>query len=101
MTLYEWLCLLGAPALIAAAGSLGFRQVKKRNARERAVSLGIQALLRDRLLSIHRECAARGGADLNEYQNFENLYAQYHALGANGVMDSVREEMKQLYREGI
>lgn len=82
MTLYQLLCLLGIPGLLAAL----FARLKSL----RALRPGLQALLRDRLLSEYREATRRGYAAPTDRDNFENLYHQYHRLGANGVMDDLR-----------
>ena len=38
----------------------------------------------------------RGYRPLHAKDNFENCYKQYHALGANGMMDKLREEFLSL-----
>ena len=56
----------------------------------RAVKRGVQALLRDRLLQGYKYYRMQGWADEDDRSNLENVYEQYHALGANGVMDNLR-----------
>lgn len=56
----------------------------------RAVKRGIQALLRDRLIQGYKFYNHQGFADIDDRSNLENVYQQYHALGANGVMDDLR-----------
>ena len=56
----------------------------------RAVKRGVQALLRDRLLQGYKYYRHQGWADEDDRANLENVYQQYHALGANGVMDDLR-----------
>lgn len=62
----------------------------------RAVKRGVQALLRDRLLQGYKYYRAQGWADENDRANLENVYVQYHALGANGVMDDLRQRFLAL-----
>ena len=62
----------------------------------RAVKRGVQALLRDRLIQGYKFYAAQGWADVDDRSNLENVYVQYHALGANGVMDDLRGKFLQL-----
>lgn len=57
---------------------------------------GSQALLRSKLYNIYDDCKAKGYATIDEKNNFENIYKNYHALGSNGVMDSIREEFLDL-----
>ena len=88
MTVYQWMCVLGIPGMLA--GLLGFLRLQVRQ--NRAMKLAVQAILRDRLLQRFQECRNQGGANSDERQNFENLYIQYHSLGGNGVMDDVRQK---------
>ena len=56
----------------------------------RAIMMGLQAILRDRLLQGYRFFFVRGWADYDDRENLENIWHQYHALGANGIMDGYR-----------
>lgn len=62
----------------------------------RAVKRGVQALLRDRLLQGYKYYRHQGWADEDDRTNLENIYQQYHALGANGVMDNLRQRFLAL-----
>lgn len=62
----------------------------------RAVKQGVQALLRDRLIQGYKFYRAQGWADEDDRSNLENVYIQYHALGANGVMDNLRQKFLDL-----
>ena len=105
MALYQWLCLIGIPSVISGAVALVIqRGLKRRDARQeemriqsmameeqnRAIMMGVQALLRDRLLQAYRHYAEKGWADYDDRENLENIWKQYHALGANGIMDGYR-----------
>lgn len=62
----------------------------------RAVKRGVQALLRDRLLQGYKYFRHQGWADEDDRTNLENVYQQYHSLGANGVMDNLRQRFLDL-----
>lgn len=62
----------------------------------RAVKRGVQALLRDRLLQGYKYYRRQGWADEDDRTNLENVYQQYHSLGANGVMDNLRQRFLDL-----
>ena len=79
----------GIPALLLGVIITTWVQV-------RAVKRGIQALLRDRLLQGYKFYRHQGWADEDDRTNLENVYQQYHALGANGVMDNLRERFLSL-----
>lgn len=102
---------LGGSALIsstiACIFSLIQNGVKKRIAlakqvadevekRDELVRKGVQALLRNDLYELYYRCIEKKYATINEKNNFENLYTQYHNLGKNGVMDSLKEEFMKL-----
>jgi len=83
MNVYQWLCLLGIPSLLTGLGGFILVQVKQ----NRAVKLGLQAILRDRLLQAYEFYGHRGWANYDEKQNVLNLYTQYEILGPNGIME--------------
>lgn len=92
MTVYQWLCALGIPTVLAAAFRFVFLQIK-------GVRLGVQALLRAQMIDDYNKWEERGYAPIYARQNFENCWAQYHALGANGVMDDLHAKFLQLPTE--
>ena len=107
MTSYQILSLCGIGTLCSLIITLLFNlivnYVKKKKDKSGEVSTdltllktGIQALLRNNLYAIHREWMPRGWCPTDVKDNFENMYNQYHQLGANGVMDRVREELMDL-----
>ena len=89
MSFWEILKAAGVPALLLGLIITTWIQT-------RAVKRGVQALLRDRLLQGYKYYRAQGWADENDRANLENVYVQYHALGANGVMDNLRERFLAL-----
>lgn len=66
--------------------------------------LGLQAVLRDRLIQLHRYCTEqrckgnikKAYATCDEKTNFENMYLKYHKLGENGVMDKIYADFMSL-----
>ena len=79
----------GLPAVLLALIITQWRQTK-------AIKKGVQALLRDRLIQGYKYYGEQGFADVNDRSNLENVYQQYHSLGANGVMDNLRERFLEL-----
>lgn len=66
----------------------------------KAIRLGTQATLRNSLIQDYNRCSAKGYATVEEADNFENLYKNYHALGENGVMDNIRVKFMALPLKG-
>ena len=83
MSAWEIIKAAGIPALLLGVVITTWVQI-------RAVKRGIQALLRDRLIQGYKYYRHQGWADEDDRSNLENVYAQYHALGANGMMDDLR-----------
>lgn len=103
--------LIGVPSIISGLFALLVaKMLKKRDkkqaeiieqnqvmeAQNKAIMLGVQAFLRDRLLQGYRHSFKQGWADYDDRQNLENIYEQYHALGANGIMDDMRKQFRTL-----
>lgn len=96
MSTYQVLSLLGVGGLIASGYAWIFRALKAQKTASDALKAGVQAILRDRLYGMYYKYRAKGHTDADARANFENLYQQYHALGANGVMDDIREKFLDL-----
>ncbi len=92
MSVYQWLCILGIPSLLA--GLVTF--IKIQLATNKAIKLGVQAVLRDRLLQAYEFYADRGFANYDEKSNVRNMYEQYEALGPNGIMEQKHDEFVRL-----
>ena len=110
-TVLEIVKLFGVSSIVSALVLLVInRSLKKRDAKQeeiqaqniemekqnKAIMLGVQAILRDRLLQGYRHYIDKGWADYDDRENMENIYKQYHTLGANGVMDDMRDQFRRL-----
>ncbi len=104
MTLYQWLCLLGAQGVITLILSrviskkLNSADAKAEQAKREtaAIAEGVKALLRDRLLQGYKHYIEKGWADMDDRSNMENVWRQYHALGGNGDMNDLRRTFRHL-----
>lgn len=89
-----------AIAITTAAISWMSHQVSKlredQHAENNALKVAMQSILRDRLYSCYGICRRKGGASIDDRENFENLWSQYHTLGANGVMDDIHRKFLSL-----
>ena len=92
MTIYQWFCLFSVPAILAAVFKILFTQIK-------AIKLGLQALLRAQLIADWNKWSEKGYAPIYARENFENCWVQYHALGANGVMNNIHIRFFELPTE--
>ena len=62
----------------------------------KATMLGVQALLRDRLLQAFNHYLARGYITAGERDNIDNMYVQYEALGPNNVISDIYNQVRAL-----
>lgn len=96
MNIYQILCLIGVPALIGSWWAFIFARLSLFRKELVALKLGTQAVLRNNLIEIYEKYYKEGCAPTYVKDNFQNLYKQYHSLGANGVMDSYYQQFMDL-----
>lgn len=87
--------LFGSGVLLAVVKPIAAR-IKANDARTEAVCLGVQAMLRNDMIQLYNKYVEQGYAPIYAKQNFENMWRQYHNLGANGVMDDIHEKFLEL-----
>ena len=92
MDIYQWLCLLGVPTLVATVIGVIIGQIKSIKALKR----GVQALLRTQMINDYNKWSERMYAPLYARQNFENMWVQYDALGDDGVMEDLHTKFLNL-----
>lgn len=83
---------------VALTGVLGVlswlaRHLYKRN---KAIELGVQALLRDRIIQAHRYHTKQRYCQVHERESLNQMYLQYHNLGGNGVATGLVQEVLEL-----
>lgn len=64
--------------------------------RIRALSLGVQALLRAQMINDYNRYSSKGYAPIYARESFENCWHQYERLGKNGVMQDIRNKFLAL-----
>ena len=94
--LYQILSLLFGSGLFITILTAVWNKIKQNEKKTESVQLGVQALLRDRLYYTYMKYAEKGYAPIYARENFENMYQQYHTLGANGVMDDIYRKFSEL-----
>ena len=91
----EWLLGLTAGGILFICRLLWKRQ-KEADARQHAVEAGIRALLRDRILQAYYHYSERKWITLHGLENVNALYKEYHALGGNGAVTTLVEDLREL-----
>ena len=84
-------------AVLAAALGIGYRSVsarlKKEQARNAAIADGVQALLRESIVSNYNKYLDKGFCPIYAKESIKRVYAAYHALGGNDVAQNLYEKI--------
>lgn len=99
---YQIICLCGGQAAVTAVITAVVTAVinRGRKAKQKqeqntieftAIKLGLQAVLRNILYQMYSKCNTVKEVTLDEKDDFNNIWKQYHNLGANGVMDDIKK----------
>lgn len=99
MSARDWISLLFGSGILLTAWRYIYSRLKANEKKTEAVCLGVQALLRDRLIEKYDEYTDKEYAPIYARENFENMWRQYHNLGVNGVMDSLHDKFMELPTE--
>lgn len=75
---------------------LMWQRQKREDLRQQAIELGIQALLRDRVVQAYYHYIERGWITLHELEAAEKMYTEYHNLGGNGTVTKLMEDLREL-----
>ena len=92
-TLRSYRSIISTIITVVAVPAVGYlyKKYKQADARQKAVELGVQALLRDRIVQSYYHYEERGWITLHGLENVNAMYKEYHALGGNGCDIMVRE----------
>ena len=70
--------------------------LRQKNKENNALKEGVQALLRDRIIEIYYHYTEKGWMPLDVRNSLEACYKSYEALGENGVIDDLVEQLREL-----
>ena len=72
--------------------SLAAAYVKARFKREKAISDGVQCLLRAEIIACHERYDTEGRCPIYAKESLKRVYEAYHALGGNDIATSLYEQ---------
>lgn len=75
---------------------LGYRHLLKRWKKFESVENGIQALLRNSIISLYNRQMERGFCPIYELENIDAMYREYKVLGGNGTIDTLYKKVHGL-----
>ena len=93
--MYEFLMNTYTIALPVALGYIVWLLKNQKKVRD-ANSQGTMLLLKVQLIEYHDKYTKRGFIPSYAYQNFCEMYEAYHALGGNGMVTHMFEEINEL-----
>ena len=99
MTAKDWVTMLFGSGILLTAWGYLYGKIQAVKQENKAIRLGLQALLRDRLIEKYDKYTDKGYAPIYARENFENMWKQYHSLGENGVMDGLHAKFMELPTE--
>ena len=88
--------------IVTSSGIIGIltkamlSRMKKNEQRQKALELGVQALLRAEMIEQYEKYKERKCCPIYAKENFENMWIQYESLGANGVMAEIHNKFMAL-----
>ena len=71
--------------------------LKKQKRDRDANSKGTMLLLRVQLIEYHDKYMRLGEIPSYAYENFNEMYDAYHALGGNGMVTKMKQEIEELH----
>lgn len=97
-TLRAYWSIISTIITVVAVPAIGYlyKKYKAGEKRQAAVELGVQALLRDRIIQAYYHYEERDWITLHGLENVNSLYEQYHALGGNGTVTTLVESLREL-----
>lgn len=82
-------------ALGSAVGALWAALLKWKK-KQSALEAGVRALLRDRIIRTCEHYLSCGDVPVYGLENIDQMYRAYHALGGNGTVTKLVEDVKRL-----
>lgn len=97
-TLRSYWSIISTIITVVAVPAVGYlyKKYKQTDARQKAVELGVQALLRDRIVQSYYHYEERGWITLHGLENVNAMYKEYHALGGNGTVTTLVNTIHEL-----
>ena len=89
--------LIALPIILTSVLGYVVWLLKEQKKDRDANSKGTMLLLRVQLIEYHDQYVALGEIPSYAYDNFDEMYKAYHALGGNGMVTKMYDEIKSLH----
>lgn len=71
-------------------------KLKEEKVRNTAIENGVRDILRMQILDTYEKCKAAGQISVSRKDAIDSSYNSYHALGGNGTISRVHEEIMEM-----
>ena len=75
-------------------------QLKLERAKNEAIAAGVQALLRETIVSNYNKYSEKGACPIYAKESIKKLYASYHDLGGNDVATELYRKLLAMPEDG-
>ena len=89
--------LIALPIILTSVLGYVVWLLKEQKKSKDANAKGTMLLLRVQLIEYHDKYVALGEIPSYAYDNFDEMYKAYHALGGNGMITKMYEEIQDLH----
>lgn len=94
----EWL-FMAVSALLGLCYKQLARQVKEERIKNAALQDGMQAILRDRIITAYNHYQDKGYCPIYAKENVKRMYDAYHVLGGNDVATQLKNKLLEMPEE--
>ena len=93
-----WLeCVFGLIVTGLTAGVTRInKKLKEERIRNQAIENGVRDILRMQILDTYERCKASGKISVSRKDAIDSAYKSYHALGGNGTITQVHNELMEM-----
>lgn len=78
---------------------IAYKKLLGKFKKQDTMEMGLQALLRNAIIQSYNRHIDMGYCPIYEKENVEKMYEQYHALGGNGTITKLYEELMGMSTE--
>lgn len=84
------------PFILGAVVSGAGMYIRMKQQHDKAISTGVQCLLRAQIISYHERYTSEGSCPVYAKESLRRIYGAYHALGGNDVATALYEATLEL-----
>ncbi len=99
MSVVSGIALLAVQNLLKENDRLRATKRQNEEKKQKAIGDGVLSLLKIQLIEYHEKYMTSGNIPTYVYDNFDEMYKAYEALGGNGMVRHMKEDIDRLRME--